>query len=246
VDAADAREHDLAAELLAPLLGRARPRSHAHQVAELVARVDDRAVDLAGPLRAQAARVHRQHRLVELREPRGRPAAAQVRQPREHQVQRRERRVPGAAGDPADVRGRAVRGGQVPAAEGQRALEVGDVAVGGALGQVGEQAAGTVEPAGHHDDVAAGEPQQRQVEGGGGSAGAVTVLFEDPERALGEPQRLLRPSEPPRGPAQEHEVGRPEPVGHGQRVVGGLPVTARVGRASRREHVRNVHGGDPR
>ena len=233
MDAADAGVHHVSHELPAPLLGGVSPGTHPVQVAQLVARVDHRAVDFSCPFRRQPAGEYRKHCLVQLGKAGCGVAAAQVCQAGEHQTQGCEC---GDAQAPAHVLQLGCglpRRAQVRETQREAGIEVEQIAVLRTFRKALQQTPGAAHPTGSDHHISADEPQQPQVQGLHGRIRCVAVVLEAVVDVLGNLQRFLDLPEPPRGSAQETQVPGlqfRQCSGLAELLVGGMPVAAGVRR----------------
>jgi hypothetical protein len=228
----------------------------AAQIGQLVEGGHHVAVDVADPVRLQLPAEHRDQRLVEQREPLGRPALPDPHPALAQQAHRDQGRVGVPSPDVADAAGGGDDGLVVGVVKGALHLEqIGEVAVLGALGFVGEQPGGPADPA-RADGLV---PAQQEVHGcpdrrrGGLARSALAQV-----RPVGLParsDRLVDQAEPPGGVTEGGEVvGAEGGVGaHPQeRLTGVRPPVLPVGPTRRGQGGRDGAGsrevgpaGDP-
>ena len=208
VDPADAGEQHGRGQAGQPAAGRLGPLGGPADVGQLVEGGHQVAVDVAGPPRAQLARQHGQHGLVQQGHPLGHPALLDQRPALEQVAGGDQVGVGVAAADVPDPAGRRDHGVGVVAAEGALQLQVEEVAVLHVLGLVAEQPLGAAQPARPDHAVAAQEVVDGDPDGGHGGRAGPAVVQVAPVGLLEDGRRLVEVAQPPGGVGQGVQVGR--------------------------------------
>ena len=148
---------------LRPPRQRLGPRPHPREVAELVAEVDHRAIEVAGPHRVDAPRKHREHRLVEVGEALARVPAAHGGHAAGRQREAAQRRFVMFLGQGGDLSRRCVGGIRIAGdVHVGSVVDVEQVAVQHSAGQPRDDPSAAGEPCHPHREVAPRQPLERQ------------------------------------------------------------------------------------
>jgi hypothetical protein len=199
VDPADAGEQHGRRQAGQPAAGRLRPLGRPADVGQLVEGGHQVAVDVAGPLRAQLAREHGQHGLVQLGHPLGHAALLDQPPPLEHVADGDQAGVGVPAADVPDPPGRGHDRVLVAAGQGTLQVQVEEVAVLGLLRLVAEQPPGPAQPARPDHAVAAEEGVDRDPDGGHGRRPGSALVQVAPVGPLEQGRRLVEVAPPPGG-----------------------------------------------
>ena len=229
MDAGHVGVDERVAARLRPPGHRLRPGPHAREVAQLVAQVDDRAVEVTGPQRVDLTGEHREHRLVEVGETLLRATATDGRHAAGGQGEAGQGGIVVLPPEGGDLRRGGVGG--VGGRRAAREVHAGDVvgveevAVQRPAGQPGDDAAGAREPRHADRDVAAGQPLESQPERPVRRLAGLALREQAPVDLLGDLHRLRRVTEPPGCLGQQAEVaGRQRLAGAGEARVDRAPV----------------------
>ena len=199
----DTEEHHRVGEPGHPPLGRAGPLAGTWEVHQLAAGRQDRAVDVAGPLRGDSVGQHRDHRLVEDREPLTQPAAMDLGQALGEEPQGHERVVSELRAQPLQVACAGLGVVEAQLRQRGRGVEVADHAFGPTGRLALDQPAGSVQPPRSEDVLAPQEPHPAEIQGLQRRTFDQPVLEIATVEVLGDGQALRDPAEPP-GRVGEH------------------------------------------